>query len=322
MKILTLDIGGANVKKLVLEDESLDSKIFYFPIWKKKGKLKKFIQKIREKADFVGITMTAELSDAFRTMQEGVKFIVSVCEDVFEHPFYLSFDRRLVSKDEIKNHLDLAGANWAASVYFAEEKFEEGILMDIGSTTTDILPFRRGEALCRKTDLERLECSQLIYTGYLRTPVSAITRRLPYKGKLIRISSENFAITADVYKVLGMLEDYSCETPDKRGKGKHECMQRLARVLCSDLGSLGEENILKICNHIFGKQVEMISQGLMHISKVHSLDKVYGCGIGKDLGKEACSLAGLEFHDLSAMIKAWDNLPCLGLAWMIQKQFQ
>jgi hypothetical protein len=319
LKILTFDIGGANTKKLVMDGGKIQSSIHYFPIWKKKDELSNFLQELGEEADAVGITLTAELSDVFDSRREGVEYVVGVCEEVFDEPFYLSVDRRLLRHREVDDPLELAAANWVASLAFLENRYHEGIMLDIGSTTTDILPFRKGEILSGKTDLERLEKGQLLYMGVLRTPVNTIVNRLPYKGKFIPISSEYFAITADVYNVLDMLNDYSCETPDGKGKGKKESLRRLARLLCSDPAELGEESLIGICEYVHQKQVEIIAEGLREISVNYGLGRVYVCGIGIKLAVEASTAAGLDYVDLSSTIETYANLPCFGLAEMLRE---
>lgn len=317
MKIAAYDIGGANTKKLLLDTKSgkIKSEIAYFPLWKKKVELKSFLQGVKEKADCTAITMTAELCDCFSNKAEGVGYIASACEEVFKNPYYLSVDKKLLKFREI--NLKIAAANFAASVYFLEKKFGEGILADVGSTTADIIPFKRNKILYGRTDLERLRKNQLVYTGVLRTPISAVVSKVPFKNQLVRISSEYFAITADVYSILSMLKNYSCDTPDGGGKGRKDSMRRVARLLCADLEEVGEREVLKICKYIHKKQVELIAEALRAAAK-KSIRKAYVCGIGKDLAKEACKLAGINATDLSRITKAYDSLPCLGLAEMVK----
>lgn len=319
MKILTLDIGGANTKKLLLDTKTgkIKSKIEYFPMWKKKAELKSFLQGIKENADCAAVTMTAELCDCFSSKAEGVNYITSACEGVFENPYYLSVDKKLLGFRELGNSLKIAAANFAASIYFLEKKFVEGILVDIGSTTTDIIPFKKDEILYGRTDLERLRKNQLVYTGMLRTPISAIVSRVPFKNQLVRISSEHFAITADVYNILGMLKNYSCDTPDGRGKRRKDSMQRVVRLLCADLDEMGENEVIKICEHVHKKQVELVAEALRKVAKKSGVE-AYVCGAGKELAEEACKLAGVNAIDLSRITKAYDNLPCLGLAEMVK----
>lgn len=68
---------------------------------------------------------------------------------------------------------------------------EDCILVDIGSTTTDIIPIRNGSEAARgKYDIERLNTGELVYTGMLRTNVATIVDRVPIDDKWYRVSSE------------------------------------------------------------------------------------------------------------------------------------
>jgi probable H4MPT-linked C1 transfer pathway protein len=316
MKVLTFDIGGANTKRLAFDSDTGEafSEIFYFPFWRKKDDFSSFLSGLSEDADQVGITMTAELSDVFTSKEEGVQYIVDVCEDVFEGPLYLTLERTLVKGDEIKNPGDLAAANWLASTYYLEREFTEGLLIDCGSTTTDIIPFGKGMEYLR-TDFERLKSGQLLYTGILRTPVSAIVGEVAIGNEMVPISSEYFAITADVYNVLRAIDeaDYSCDTPDERGRSRSESMQRLSRLLCADFEEINEEAVLDMCNYVRDRQLEKIASCL----EGQRERTAYICGAGKILASEACDRAGLESVDLSEITPAHDSLPCLGLAHML-----
>ncbi|MHA1783001.1 MAG: hypothetical protein ACTSUL_06175, partial [Promethearchaeota archaeon] len=101
LRILGLDIGGANTKAALLEysDSNLirsKSFIKYFPFWEKSldsipEMLNEIIDKLiiqdgikKEDIDFVAITITAELSDAFRTKYEGIQTILTALEKVFK----------------------------------------------------------------------------------------------------------------------------------------------------------------------------------------------------------------------------------------------
>lgn len=316
MRILALDIGGANTKRLLYEGVVKASEIHHFPFWERRDEFENFLSGLKSKADRVAVTMTAELCDVFPDKEGGVRFVVSCCEKIFESPYYLSVEGRLLKAGDIEDFKDLAAANWLASTYFLEKEFGEGILLDIGSTTTDIVPFGKGQRIYWKTDLERLRRDQLLYTGLLRTPLSAIVKKVPLGGELVNISSEYFAITADIYNILDRDMEYTCETPDGAGKRREDSMRRVARLLCADLGEVGEGDITKICEYIHKKQVEDIGEGLQKVAERAGLSDIYICGIGKDLGIEACRQRGLDFIDLSRVTEAYDNLPCLGLALM------
>ncbi|MEE8168210.1 MAG: hydantoinase/oxoprolinase family protein [Candidatus Hydrothermarchaeales archaeon] len=319
MKISAYDIGGANIKKLLAEGdeiEVLSSEVSYFPFWKKREQFEGFLRKLNLGTDLVGITMTAELCDCFSSKAEGVDYITSICEKVFNSPLYLSIDGELLKYSAIQDSLSLAATNFVASLAFLEDRFGKGLLLDVGSTTTDIVPFERGKRLYEKSDLQRLQKKQLVYTGFLRTPVNSIVSRVPYNGKPVDIASEAFAITADVYNILGMT-DYPCDTPDGKGKDVKDSMCRVARLLCADLEEVGEGRIRDICDHIKEAQVEIIAESLLEVAEEYRMKDAYICGVGKALAEEACKKVGIEANDLSMVTSAHENLPCLGLAWMV-----
>ena len=82
------------------------------------------------------------------------------------------------------------------------------ILIDTGSTTTDIIPIKNGqEHATGRSDLERLKTGELVYSGTLRTNVAALVEKVPLDGTMIRVASELFAITADVQMVLGNITE-------------------------------------------------------------------------------------------------------------------
>jgi len=313
--ILALDIGGANIKRLLFGGSEVISEVHEFSFWKRKGEFEGFLSGLSEDCDGVGITMTAELCDCFESKRSGVEFIVSSCERIFPSPLYLTTEGKLLLKEEIKDWKGLAAANWLASVHFLEREFGKGILLDIGSTTTDIVPFGIPAEVGR-TDLERLEKGNLIYTGVLRTPVPSLISKVPFRGMLTRIAPEYFAVTADVYTILGGSR-YACETPDGKGKGRDDAMRRMAKLLCSDVEELGEGAIMEMCEHVRGAQIEVIEGALRRISDDSKVKEVYVGGIGKDLGLMACEKAEFDSVDLEEVTGAYDNLPCLGLACMV-----
>ena len=82
-----------------------------------------------------------------------------------------------------------------------------------------------------KTDLEKLMCGELVYTGSLRTNVAAIVHSIPIRNGVAGVASELFALSGDVHLVLGNIseEDYTSETADGRGKTVPEALARLSQ---------------------------------------------------------------------------------------------
>ncbi|MDI6730123.1 MAG: hydantoinase/oxoprolinase family protein [Candidatus Altarchaeum sp.] len=264
MKIIAMDIGGANIKIF----NGTEYKQYYFPLWKKKNKFMSFLQQLTERADLnadvYAITMTAELCDCFKDRREGVKFILNALKEILDKKNFVTslrsgtFKNRLkvLSNDTnfklididkaMKFPYNVASANFIATAEYISKFEKNAIIIDIGSTTTDIIPIKDGKILAHRTDFERLKNNELVYTGVFRTNLISISNKIKFKGKILKISAEYFANTGDVYSVLGKISDgeYKTETADGKGKSTIECMRRIARTVCCDFqNSKNFENI-------------------------------------------------------------------------------
>jgi probable H4MPT-linked C1 transfer pathway protein len=346
--VIGWDIGGANTKAAFLRTkngviEEIRTAIQYFPVWKDPRKLANVLSTLKEslsgtaKLDCVGLTMTAELSDAYQTKREGVNHILSCAAQVFpDLPiFVLDVDAKLRSLDDAKSEpLKVAAANWAATGCLVAQLVKTCVIIDVGSTTTSIIPVIDGRvsAAC-KTDLEKLMVGELVYTGSLRTNVAAIVRSVPLRHCVVGVSSELFAQSADVHLVLGNIreEEYTVETADGRGKTRAEALARLARVVCADIEMLTEQEISQIARYIHGKQVEQVGEGLNQVySRVKSLTiakiPVVVTGLGKDFiaGTAAQRLGVDEIIDLGKLVgKAAINAsPAVGVALMAASKLE
>ena len=196
-----------------------------FEVWRDREALAAVLREVAAEAgeaDAVAITMTAELSDAFRTKREGVAFVLDAAEDALgDRPLsVLTTAGELVPMEEARARpWDVAAANWMATALAVADAHPDALLIDVGSTTADVIPIAAGRvAATGHNDLERLLAGELVYTGVLRTNLAAIAPRVPVRGGWCPVSSEYFAISADVHLVLGHLapEAYDCPTPDGR----------------------------------------------------------------------------------------------------------
>src|SRR5205085_10035094 len=137
-------------------------------------------------------------------------------------------DGRFVNTTQARrDHLKTAGANWLAAATYAGRSATDGgaILIDVGSTTTDIIPIWNGVPCpAARTDWERLKSRELVYTGVRRTPVCALTDG---DG-----AAELFATTLDVYLILGKIPEDSTnlDTADGRPATIDLAHARLARM--------------------------------------------------------------------------------------------
>ncbi len=221
--------------------------------------------------DLIAVTITAELSDAYRTKREGVSQILNQINRAFPRTQTLvaSVDGKLLTSQQAKAETaKVAAANWAATGWLISQVRKNCIVIDVGSTTTSIIPIVNGAVVAEgKTDLEKLACGELVYTGSLRTNIAAIVNTVPVRGCATRVSSELFAQSADVHLILGNIfeEDYAVETADGKDKTKEASLARLARVVCADTEMLTEKDIILIAKHVYAKQIEQIANGIAQV---------------------------------------------------------
>jgi probable H4MPT-linked C1 transfer pathway protein len=262
---LAMDIGGANTKAAWFDGESVRTLSRPFEVWRDPEALSAVLREVAaDPADAVAITMTAELSDAFRTKREGVAFVLDAAQAALgDRPLsVLTTAGELVPVQEARARpWDVAAANWMATALAVAATYSDALLIDVGSTTTDIVPIADGRvAATGHNDLERLLAGELVYTGVLRTNLAAIAPRVPVRGEWCPVASEYFAISADIHLVLGHLEPeaYDCPTPDGRPATVAFARERIARLVCSDVEQLEEHEIEAIAAFLQHEQLRQI----------------------------------------------------------------
>src|SRR5262252_7995048 len=277
--ILGWDVGGANIKMARLDvDRSRPPAVVErpFPLWREFDRLASVLASLAPAtgpAPIMAVTMTAELADCFATKRDGVGFVIRAFETAFPASalFIYGVDGRFHSSEQVRHRpLDVAAANWMATATLVARAAPNAVLIDVGSTTTDIIPIASGRvASLGFSDLARLRVGELVYTGCLRTPVSAIVRSVPLHDGRCRVAAEHFAITADVYRWLGPIAepDYTCETPDSRGRSETEAGARLARMVCADREMLSAADITAIADHVARTQTRQIAHAIRQVMR-------------------------------------------------------
>ena len=309
-----IDVGGANTK-IATSDGFVDS--LYAPLWQNKECLYDVLPEVNQRfgseIEAVGAVMTGELSDCFGSKRDGVSHIKNALAATFTAPL-LFFDKNCTFKAGSavdKDPLAFAATNWLASATFIAEQYTDAIFVDIGSTTTDIIPVVGGVIKARKTDLERLKTGELIYSGILRTNIAALLHKIEIDDEeACGVSSELFAITADAYLVLGDIteDNYSCSSPNSYAftgreaaeKSRLSALQRLARVVCSDLEELGEVGAVAIAEQVKRVQIQELRASLERLKAKYGLETVVAAGIGDFIVQEAAASADMQFVSLAS----------------------
>ena len=243
MARLGIDIGGANLK---LADGEGHAETAPFPLWQQKdelaGAVRRLIGGMPAHVD-LAVTMTGELADCFATKAEGVESIVRAVEEAADGrgiSVYTTMGTFVLPEEAVERPMKVASANWHALATFTGRYVPDGpgLAIDVGSTTTDLIPLIDGcAANVGQTDPERLASGELVYTGVRRTPVCAITASGPWREhRQVPLAAELFATSWDVYLTLGdMVEGPAhAETADGRPATREAARSRLARMVCAD----------------------------------------------------------------------------------------
>lgn len=237
---LALDIGGANLKAA---HTSGAARSVPFALWKNPELLPSALAALTGSmpdADRWAVTMTGELCDCFSTKAEGVRAIINAVLDVGEKRkirVWTTNGRFASASEVLEEPSTAAAANWLALATVAARFAADGLLIDVGSTTTDLIPIRDGRPVPReRTDTGRLRSGELVYAGVRRTPVCALATSLPHRGQATGLAAELFATTRDVYLTLGDLEEdpSDTDTADGRGATAEAARDRLARMIGAD----------------------------------------------------------------------------------------
>jgi probable H4MPT-linked C1 transfer pathway protein len=286
--VLGLDIGGANLKAAHTNGSA---RIQSFELWRNPSDLSRALEdsiKSMPESELLAVTMTGELCDCFETKQQGVKAILEGVEKAAARlPIWVwtttgSFTSVETAK---KRSLETASANWLASATFAGQYMPTGsaFLIDIGSTTTDIVPLLNGRPTPRgRSDPERMQFGELVYTGVRRTPVCAL---LGNDG-----AAEFFATTLDVYLLLGEIPDdhHDRNTADGRPATRAAAHSRLARMKCADSEMLSIPEAITLAQEVSNRQVDLLREAIRYqIASISTTpEAIVMCGSGEFLARK------------------------------------
>lgn len=306
--VIGLDVGGANTKAAVVDgDMRVRTVSEPFEVWREPQAMADVIAEVVGRLGLddvpVALTTTAELVDVFASKREGVLFVLKAARQALpgRRLRVMTTAGELVGLREAQAApLRCAAANWMATALLTARSLPDAILLDCGGTTTDLIPIVAGEVAARgRSDLERLLAGELVYTGALRTNLAAVLSHVPIGGRACPVSSELFAISADVHLLRGALkpEQCTCTFPDNRGTAPGEVRARLARVVCADPEQLGDGDLEAIAAAVEEAQIASITVALRRVAaEVAPGAEVVAVGVGAFLARAAAERCRLQVH--------------------------
>ncbi|WP_200938233.1 hydantoinase/oxoprolinase family protein [Methylobacterium sp. Leaf108] len=313
--VIGWDLGGVHVKAALVRDGRV-VEVVQAPcrLWEGVGAIDDALGLLPEV--FRGqarhaVTMTGELTDCFSDRTDGVGQIAEWAARTLRGSVAIYGGRAgLVAPEAARRAAaDIASANWHATAALAGQGVRAGLLVDIGSTTADLIPIRDGlPAATGYSDAERLETGELVYTGVVRTPVLALCRHVPFRGRRTALMAEVFATTADVYRITGDLPAGADQqdSADLKGKSVPESETRLARMIGRDHGEGGTADWRALADHVAEAQLRLVHDAaarlLSHPDMPGDAPFVV-CGAGRFLAERLArrlGRAGIAFTDLIA----------------------
>ena len=282
MHVVGLDIGGANIKAA---DNNRKVATRHYEIWKAPENLSRVLDEVLGDFapwDVLAVTMTAELADCFETKSDGVNSILQAVEATArDAPVFVWQTGAEFVPANIAREVPMlvAAANWHAQATWVGRAVtaSTALLIDIGSTTTDLIPLRAGVPTpSGLTDRERLQSGELVYSGVRRTPLCAIAHSVPFREGYCPLAAEIFATTLDVYLCLGLIEENSEDRDTANGRpASIACAQdRIARSLCCDRSEFDQQDAETMARFIADVQRQRIVGALDRV--LNSLEQPCG----------------------------------------------
>jgi probable H4MPT-linked C1 transfer pathway protein len=343
--IIGWDIGGAHIKAAHLNENGQIVKVYQqaCPLWKGLDQLRlavtAIIQDLPPEPYRHAITMTGELVDLFANRDDGVQQIISTLTELLTDGELFIFAGKSgflpVGQLFSQHYAAIASANWLASATFAAQKSGNGLFVDIGSTTTDILLLHDSEVLTvAYSDYQRLQSQELVYTGVVRTAVMAVAQTAIDDSKSIGVMAEYFATMADVYRVTGELNEAhdQAATADGGEKTVLASARRLSRMIGCDFYPEDLPRWRRFADNLRAQQLEKIRNACKYRLRLSIQNgfpqdaPLIGAGVGRFLVRELAQSLGRNAVDFSTLcpkpliaseLSTADCAPAVAVAYLL-----
>ena len=298
------DLGGVHVKASLIRNGQVQAAVQApCPLWQGIKALDETLKILPDWTREEGrhaVTMTGELTDCFADRAEGVAALSGWAAERLSGPVRIFAGRAgFVAPEEAAAHaFEIASANWYATAALVGRLAPNALLVDIGSTTADLIPIIGGRpAATGYSDAERLETGELVYTGVVRTPLIGLSDHAPFKGRRTRLMTETFAHAGDVYRILGDLPTEADQqgTGDRKGKSVAESETRLARIVGRDRGEGDAHAWAALARHFAEAQLRLLhdaAAALLSRPDLPASAPLVTCGAGAFVGERLATRLG------------------------------
>ena len=307
------DIGGAHLKRCIMDWRKHSCSIFLCELWKNNclqeiiNKTNKTYGKKREVLNIV--TMSGEMSDIYNSRLDGVNKILKVFKSYSNTKIYTK-RKGLIFLKERNIKSDIASSNWHVTAEYLKKYINNGMIIDLGSTTTDFILIKNKNIINKRfDDFSGLKNQELVYSGVLRTPIFWITKSVKIRGQLLSIIPENFSTFADILVILNVIPKsyYYSSTADGKDKTKIDSLKRLSRSFGFDYKPDKRLLLYKaaylIYTHFIKDTTNIINNHLKKNYSKHKDVMIIGTGIGENLVAKICKSCKFRYLSLAQLLK-------------------
>ena len=337
--VLGWDVGGAHLKACLVDRAGRPLAAMQVPcaLWRGLDHLDRAQAAIAEALSDVllhAVTMSGEMADLFPDRATGVAAIsermTRLCAPGRVR-FYAGTRTFADAAQAVAQPAAIASANWLATAHCVASKLPAALLVDVGSTTTDVSALLDGRCLhAGSDDRTRLASGELTYVGVVRTPVMALADRAPVRGTWVTPMAELFATSADVFRLTGDLFEPADQHDSADGSGKTlaDSARRLARMVGEDADPRDPSAQIDLARwfaECVERRVHDASLQILSRTPLPTAAPVVGAGCGRFLARRVARRLGRPWIDFAQVV---DNrsadpdwlaicAPAAAVAWML-----
>jgi len=302
------DIGGANTKVCVFNTEKKIIRVHKknLKIWDDFNDINLFFDTVLsfyknyEIKNF--ITITAESCDNFKDRKEGVTLILSQCNKniIGKNYYYTNKNTYIDYNQALKEPTNLFSTNWILTANFLNTSKNIDVLVDVGSTTTDIL-FKNIDIDENINDYKRLTNKTLLYAGVVRTPIPMLTDEVLYRSNTTSLVREVFATTGDIFNILGDIDfsDHDYMGSDNLQFTVENSLVRLSRLIGLDYDRREKKYIIEVAQSIKKLFIKKIIDNINYIFDGNTERLVISSiGEGAFLVEDMCKMCKLTYKSI------------------------
>ncbi len=340
--VIGWDLGGAHIKAARLGSGGRVERVAQLPcaLWRGLAELHTALDLALTElgtAETHAVTMTGEMADLFPSRAEGVRTLVAEMDKrcgAGDLRFFNTSAGFCSADEAVNTPLRVASANWLASAAVVAAFEPNALFVDVGSTTTDLIPIRGGRIRVRgRDDATRLVSGELVYAGVVRTPVMAMAETVPFGGVRVPLIAEWFAAAADVYRLTRQLPEGADQHPTADGGEKSIAgsARRLARMIGRDVESADLEHWRDLASWLAGAQAQRLQTAAERLLSDEPLPPdapVIAAGVGRFLATDLARALGCRVVEFGALLPARadqrdrvsDCAPAAAVAWLAARK--